>query len=206
MTYTDLQTLLTAAKSHPTPADFAKSHPTWDYTTLTQVWELTQPTPDNPTAHVMNVTHTDCPFWFHRYGMPKGTVEDWKRGKNKPTDYLLHLITADLLTDQSGVELTYNTMQRLITDAELCKSEEEFLVTTASTGYPKKLLKDTWELSQDYAVPTAMALTNTTRIAMHRRYDIPVRTIEGWTSRKYKPKDYILTFLAADLLATAYKD
>lgn len=206
MTYTELQTLLTAAKSHPTPADFAKSHPTEDYTTLTQVWELTQPTQDNPTAHTMEVTNTDCPFWHHRYGIPLATVEDWRNGRNKITAYLLHFITADLLTDQSGMDLTYTTMQRLRTDAELCDTEEKFILTLNGAFFSKKLLKDLWELSQDYAIPTAMALTNTTRIAMHRRYDIPVRTIEGWTSRKYKPKDYILTFIAADLLAEAYKD
>lgn len=203
MRYTPLKFLLSLATAYTTPEEFTCAAPRTPSDTMTTIWHLSH---DMTVPHIMEVTHTDCPFWTNRYGIPKGTVGDWKRGKRTPQDYLLRLITADLLTDQSGTELTYSTMQRLLTTADLCGTEEEFILTLHGADFSKKLLKDTWDFYQDFSVPNLMALTNTTRVTMHRTYDIPLRTIEDWTGRKSKPKDYILTFIATDLLAETYRD
>lgn len=203
MTYTELTTLLHDASTTPDYSTYTESHPLTPEITLHQTWELSH---DMSTPHIMEVTCTDCPTWHYRYGIPLRTTENWRAGTRTPPDYLLHFITADLLSDQGSWQLTFTRLTGLLKTARSCQSEEEFILSQATHGTGKKPLKDLWELSQDFTIPTAMALTNTTRVTMHRTYGIPLRTIEDWTGRKSKPTDYILTFIATDLLAETYRD
>lgn len=203
MTYTKLQTLLTKAKAYPTPDTFAGSDPTTDSRKATQIWLLSQ---DMTAKNIFHVTHTDPQFWENRYGIPAGTCWYWLSGKRKPADYLSTFIAADLLTDQYGTELTFSGLKHLLATADLCASEEEFVLSQASSGIPKKVLRDLWELHKDFAIPTTMALMGTTRVTLHTTYGIPLRTVEDWCARKTAPKPYLLTFIAADLLSGAYRD
>lgn len=203
MTYTELTTLLHDARTAPAYDTYVDSHPLTPEVTLRQTWELSH---DLSVSRIMDVTRTDCPAWHYRYGIPLRTVENWRSGSNASKDYLLNFIAADLLSDQGGWQLTFARLNHLLKTARSCHSEEEFILFQSTPDTDKKLLKDTWELSRDFTVPTAMALVGTTRVTMHRTYGIPLRTIESWTCRQKQPPDYLITFLAADLLAEAYRD
>lgn len=201
MTYTTFATLLQSAKATPDYPTFVESHPTTPEPKLLQIWHMRT---DMTTKNVMQATHTDCPFWRNRYGIPYETIRSWRKGNNTPPDYLLHLIATDLLTDQNGLELTYTDVTQYMAAAKNCASAEE-LITLYDTIADKKILRDLWELTKDPSLPTLMSLTNQNRTTLHQTYGVPVRTIEAWCAKINTPKDYVLRFLATDLLKEAYR-
>lgn len=200
MTYTTYTTLLQDAKAATDYPTFVESHPATPEKTLLQIWHMRT---DTSTRSIMQATYTDCPFWRNRYGIPYDTIRSWRKGNNTPPDYLLHLITTDLLTDQNGIELTYTDVTQYMAAAKSCDTAEE-LITLYDTTADKKILRDLWELSKDPSLPTLMCLTNANRATLHQTYSLPVRTIEAWCAKINSPKDYILRFLATDLLKEAY--
>lgn len=101
---------------------------------------------------------------------------------------------------------------RLRIDAEECGSLEEF-INKCGGSLPSEyynesgdaqpaldLLIAVWDIAHDFRLTTVRKISGLTQRGMAQRFGVPCRTIEDWDAGNRAPTEYLLEFIAADVL------
>lgn len=97
--------------------------------------------------------------------------------------------------------MTKKQFHNLLKMAPAFQSAEAFSVSLIPDGCTESIMYAIWELSKDFTFPAIIKLHNGSTAAFSAEYDIPIRTVEDWKAGFRKPPEYVLEFLAADVLA-----
>lgn len=97
--------------------------------------------------------------------------------------------------------VSYSTFSQAFHLARGCEAESEYIQACTDAG-----LEAEKDILKIYAIANLSLrerrekLLGISRAEMHRRYQIPLRTLEDWEAEKYKPADYVEVLLAYTLL------
>lgn len=83
-----------------------------------------------------------------------------------------------------------------------CETESQYIQACTNAGLEaeKDILRKIYAIASLNLRERREKLLGISRAEMHRRYQIPLRTLEDWEAGKYKPADYVETLLAYTLL------
>lgn len=98
--------------------------------------------------------------------------------------------------------VSYNIFSQAFRLARGCETESEYIqaCTDAGLEVEKDILKRIYAIANLSLRERREKLLGISRAEMHRRYQIPLRTLEDWEAGKYKPANYVETLLAYTLL------
>lgn len=98
--------------------------------------------------------------------------------------------------------VSYSTFSQVFHLARGCETESEYIQACTDAGLEaeKDILKRIYAIAKMSWRERREKILGFSRAEMHRRYQIPLRTLEDWEAGKYKPADYIETLLAYTLL------
>lgn len=98
--------------------------------------------------------------------------------------------------------VSYNIFSQAFRLARGCETESEYvqICTNAGLEVEKDILKKIYAIANLSLRERREKLLGISRAEMHRRYQIPLRTLEDWEAGKYKPTDYVESLLAYTLL------
>lgn len=97
--------------------------------------------------------------------------------------------------------MTKKQFHNLLKMAPAFQSAEAFSVSLIPDGCTEYIMYAIWKLSKDFTFPAIIKLYNGSTAAFSAEYDIPIRTVEDWKAGVRNPPEYVLEFLAADVLA-----
>lgn len=98
--------------------------------------------------------------------------------------------------------VSYSTFSQAFRFARGCETESEYIQACTNAGLEteKDILKRIYAIANLNLRERREKLLGISRAEMHRRYQIPLRTLEDWEAGKYKPADYVESLLAYTLL------
>lgn len=98
--------------------------------------------------------------------------------------------------------VSYSTFSKVFRFARGCETESEYIQACTDAGLEtgEDILKRIYAIANLSLRERREKLLGISRAEMHRRYQIPLRTLEDWEAGKYKPADYIEILLAYTLL------
>ena len=98
--------------------------------------------------------------------------------------------------------VSYSIFSQAFRLTSSCKAESEYLQACTDAGLEteKDILKRIYAIANLSLRERREKLLGISRAEMHRRYQIPLRTLEDWEAGKYKPADYVESLLAYTLL------
>ena len=97
--------------------------------------------------------------------------------------------------------VSYNIFSQVFRLARGCEAESQYIQACTDAG-----LETEKDILKIYAIANLSLrerrekILGISRAEMHRRYQIPLRTLEDWEAGKYKPADYVETLIAYTLL------
>lgn len=106
--------------------------------------------------------------------------------------------------------MTYTTFRTLYTNAVECTTLSDYIhqnekaIEDEFGKESQHLLKAVWELTEDHSVACLLRLLGCTQSSFAHAYDIPLRTIENWATKKAIIKEYFVDLLAADALTQKF--
>ena len=98
--------------------------------------------------------------------------------------------------------VSYSIFSQAFRFARGCETESEYIQTCVRAGLKagEDILKRIYAIANLSLRERREKLLGISRAEMHRRYQIPLRTLEDWEAGKNKPVDYIEILLAYTLL------
>ena len=98
--------------------------------------------------------------------------------------------------------VSYSIFSQAFRFARGCETESEYIQTCVRAGLEagEDILKRIYVIAKMSWRERREKILGISRAEMHRRYQIPIRTLEDWEAGKYKPADYIEILLAYTLL------
>ena len=98
--------------------------------------------------------------------------------------------------------VSYSTFSQAFRLARGCETESEYvqICTDAGLETGEDIFKRIYVIAKMSWRERREKILGISRAEMHRRYQIPIRTLEDWEAGKYKPADYIEILLAYTLL------
>lgn len=98
--------------------------------------------------------------------------------------------------------VSYSTFSKVFRFARGCETESQYIqaCTDAGLEVEKDILKRIYAIAKMSWRERREKILGISRAEMHRRYQIPLRTLEDWEAGKYKPADYIEILLSYTLL------
>lgn len=98
--------------------------------------------------------------------------------------------------------VSYSTFSQAFRLARGCETESEYIQACTDAGLEaeKDILKRIYAIAKMSWRERREKILGISRAEMHRRYQIPLRTLEDWEAGKYKPADYIEILLSYTLL------
>ena len=98
--------------------------------------------------------------------------------------------------------VSYNIFLQAFRLARGCETESEYVQACTDAGLEtgEDILKRIYVIANLSLRERREKLLGISRAEMHRRYQIPIRTLEDWEAGKYKPADYVESLLAYTLL------
>ena len=98
--------------------------------------------------------------------------------------------------------VNYNIFSQAFRFARGCETESEYIQTCVRAGLEAEedILKRIYVIANLSLRGRREKILGISRAEMHRRYQIPLRTLEDWEAGKYKPADYVESLLAYTLL------
>ena len=98
--------------------------------------------------------------------------------------------------------VSYNIFSQAFRLARGSEAESEYIQACTNAGLEaeKDILKRIYAIAKMSWREWREKILGISRAEMHRRYQIPLRTLEDWEAGKYKPADYIEVLLAYTLL------
>lgn len=103
--------------------------------------------------------------------------------------------------------MTYNKLHHLLIIAGDCEAFDDFLIKSSdslSDKFSDSLLKDVWQLHENYTYRTIVEISGVSNRQIAQRYNIPIRTAEAWHAYKREIASYLLEFMAADIITQKY--
>ena len=98
--------------------------------------------------------------------------------------------------------VSYSIVSQAFRLARGSEAESEYIQSCTDAGLEteKDILKRIYAIAKMSWRERREKILGISRAEMHRRYQIPIRTLEDWEAGKYKPADYIEILLAYTLL------
>lgn len=98
--------------------------------------------------------------------------------------------------------VSYSTFSKVFRFARGCETESQYIQACTDAGLEtgEDILKRIYAIANLSLRERREKLLGISRAEMHRRYQIPLRTLEDWEAGKYKPADYVESLLAYTLL------
>ena len=98
--------------------------------------------------------------------------------------------------------VSYSTFSKVFRFARGCETESQYVQACTDAGLEtgEDILKRIYAIANLSLRERREKLLGISRAEMHRRYQIPLRTLEDWEAGKYKPADYVEVLLAYTLL------
>ena len=98
--------------------------------------------------------------------------------------------------------VSYSIFSQAFRFARGCEMESEYVQACTDAGLEtgEDILKRIYAIANLSLRERREKLLGISRAEMHRRYQIPLRTLEDWEAGKYKPSGYVETLLAYTLL------
>lgn len=98
--------------------------------------------------------------------------------------------------------VSYSIFSQAFRFARGCEMESEYVQACTDAGLEtgEDILKRIYAIANLSLRERREKLLGISRAEMHRRYQIPLRTLEDWEAGKYKPADYVESLLAYTLL------
>lgn len=98
--------------------------------------------------------------------------------------------------------VSYSIFSQAFRLARGSEAESEYIQACTDAGLEaeKDVLKRIYTIAKMSWRERREKILGISRAEMHRRYQIPLRTLEDWEAGKYKPADYIEILLSYTLL------
>ena len=98
--------------------------------------------------------------------------------------------------------VSYNIFSQAFRLARGSEAESEYIQACTNAGLEaeKDILKRIYAIAKMSWREWREKILGISRAEMHRRYQIPLRTLEDWEAGKYRPADYVEVLLAYTLL------
>ena len=98
--------------------------------------------------------------------------------------------------------VSYSIFSQAFRFARGCETESEYIQTCVRAGLEagEDILERIYMIANLSLRGRREKILGISRAEMHRRYQIPLRTLEDWEGGRYKPADYVESLLAYTLL------
>lgn len=106
--------------------------------------------------------------------------------------------------------MTYTQFRTLRNNAISCTDLSDYIhqnITLVQGEFKEnstRLLKAIWELAYNFTPACLLRVCSYTQAFFAAAYNIPIRTVQDWATRKRKTQDYVLDLLAADALSQVF--
>lgn len=103
--------------------------------------------------------------------------------------------------------VSYSTFSQAFHLARGCETESEYIQACTDAGLEAKedILKEIFAIEKLDLRERRERILHISRAEMHRRYQIPLRTLEDWEAGKYKPADYVEALIAYTMFSINLK-